>query len=120
MPSELEEHIGLRIRRRRLHLGLTQDALARDMDVSYQQVQKYEAGANRISASRLLELARVMDVPIDYFFDGHSPKGPADAESIAHSSAAIETCRSLDSITQRPVRQAVDALLRAIAARQRP
>ncbi len=66
----LDEYIGARMRLRRLLLGMSQDALSAKLSVSFQQVQKYEKGTNRISAARLFELARALDVPVQYFYGG--------------------------------------------------
>ena len=65
----LERRIGLKIRQRRLELGLTQQDLADKLGLSYQQVQKYETGLNRISAGRLSLVAKILLTPLDYFFD---------------------------------------------------
>ena len=65
----LERRIGLKIRERRLELGLTQQDLADNLGLSYQQVQKYETGLNRISAGRLSLVAKILLSPLDYFFD---------------------------------------------------
>lgn len=67
-PTDL--HVGVRLRMRRTQLRMTQSKLAEALGVTFQQVQKYERGANRISASKLLEAAHVMGVPIGYFFEG--------------------------------------------------
>lgn len=70
MPSHpVDVHVGRRFRQRRSLLGLSQTAVANAAGLTFQQIQKYERGSNRISASRLLEFAKVLDVPISYFFD---------------------------------------------------
>src|SRR4051794_1800670 len=66
----IDQHVGERIRLRRTERGLTQEQLADALDVSYQQVQKYETGANRISAGRIWEIARKLAVEVGYFFEG--------------------------------------------------
>ncbi|CAI9122172.1 helix-turn-helix domain-containing protein [Brytella acorum] len=63
-------HVGQRIRLRRTLMGLSQEKLGEALGLTFQQVQKYERGANRVSASRLYELARVMEVPVSFFYDG--------------------------------------------------
>ena len=70
MSDEIDVHIGRRVRRRRRLLGLTQQQVAGACGVRFQQIQKYECGANRVSAARLWRLARALDVPVGYFFDG--------------------------------------------------
>ena len=68
MPNPVDVHVGARIRMRRLLLGMNQETLASALGLTFQQVQKYEGGANRVSASRLSEMARILSVPISYFF----------------------------------------------------
>ncbi len=66
----IDEYIGSRIRIRRNLLGLSQDQLAKNLNISFQQVQKYEKGNNRIAGSRIWQLARTLNIPVSYFFDG--------------------------------------------------
>jgi len=73
MTNEIDFHIGKRLRRRRRLLGLTQQQLAESVGIRFQQIQKYECGANRVSASRLFELSESLDVPAQYFYDGLAP-----------------------------------------------
>ncbi len=68
-PNPIDVHVGSRMRLRRRLLGMSQEKLGEAIGLSFQQVQKYEWGSNRISASRLFELARVLDVPVGFFFD---------------------------------------------------
>lgn len=68
-PNPVDMHVGARLRLRRTLLGLSQEKLGEAIGLTFQQVQKYERGANRIGASRLFDIARVLDVPIGYFFD---------------------------------------------------
>ena len=70
MADETDLHVGKRLRRRRRLLGMTQQDLASQVGVRFQQIQKYECGANRITASRLYDLARAMNVSVQYFYDG--------------------------------------------------
>jgi transcriptional regulator with XRE-family HTH domain len=70
MPSHpVDVHVGTRLRQRRTLLGMSQTKLASSVDLTFQQIQKYERGANRMGASRLFEFAKVLDVPVSYFFD---------------------------------------------------
>ena len=68
-PNPIDVHVGARIRLRRTLLGISQVALAEAIGLTFQQVQKYEKGNNRVSSSRLFDLARILDVPLSYFFD---------------------------------------------------
>lgn len=73
-PNAIDVHVGNRLRLRRSLLGMTQEVLAKELGLTFQQVQKYERGANRISASRLYDLCRVLGVPVSYFFDDMTPE----------------------------------------------
>lgn len=69
-PKPTDKHVGARIRMRRLMIGMTQTGLGHAIGLTFQQIQKYEKGTNRISASRMQQVARVLDVPMSFFFDG--------------------------------------------------
>lgn len=69
-PGPVDRHIGSRVRTRRVTLGMSQEKLADALGLTFQQVQKYEKGANRIGASRLLHIASILDVSIEFFFEG--------------------------------------------------
>lgn len=71
-PNPVDVHVGSRVRLRRTLLGLSQEKLGDALGLTFQQVQKYERGANRIGASRLFDLSRVLDVPVSFFFDDMS------------------------------------------------
>lgn len=72
--SPIDVHVGTRVRLRRTLLGMSQEKLGEALGLTFQQIQKYERGVNRIGASRLFDLARVLDVPIGFFFDDMSPE----------------------------------------------
>lgn len=69
IPNPVDIHVGIKVRERRTLLGISQTQLADMLGITFQQVQKYERGKNRISCSRLVDLASVLDIEIDYFFD---------------------------------------------------
>lgn len=69
-PNPVDVHVGIRLRLRRTLLGMSQEKLGEAIGLTFQQVQKYERGVNRIGASRLWELSRVLDVPVSFFFEG--------------------------------------------------
>ena len=73
-PHPVDVHAGARLKQRRKLLGITQTNLGDAIGLTFQQVQKYERGANRISASRLYDLARVLDVPVNFFFEDMPPE----------------------------------------------
>ncbi len=73
-PSPIDVHVGSRVRLRRTLLGMSQEKLGEALGLTFQQVQKYERGVNRIGASRLFDISRVLDVPIGFFFDDMPPE----------------------------------------------
>lgn len=88
-PNPVDLHVGARIRMRRKVLGVSQEKLAEELGLTFQQVQKYERGANRVSASKLYEIARALSAPVAYFFEGLTdPSIPGsvceDAEQFMH------------------------------------
>ncbi len=72
----IDVHVGKRVRERRVQLGMSQKILAKSVGVSFQQIQKNERGTNRIGASRMFELSKVLDVPVSFFFDDLPPQPP--------------------------------------------
>ncbi|MEI7931449.1 MAG: helix-turn-helix transcriptional regulator [Alphaproteobacteria bacterium] len=82
MANDIDLHLGKRLRRRRRLLGLTQQQLAGACGVRFQQIQKYECGANRISAARLFQLSEALEVPVGYFYDGISGAAQAVANDV--------------------------------------
>ncbi|MDD9726215.1 helix-turn-helix transcriptional regulator [Roseovarius sp. SK2] len=70
MPHPVDVHVGKRIRHRRWLVGMTQQQLAESVGIKFQQIQKYETGANRVSASRLWDIADALDVEVSFFFEG--------------------------------------------------
>ena len=78
-PNPIDKHVGARLRMRRLMVGMSQGRLGESLDVTFQQIQKYEKGTNRIGASRLQQLARVLEVPPAFFFEGAPATEPGKA-----------------------------------------
>lgn len=74
-PDPIDIEVGRRIRARRLSTGLSQSSLAKGLDLTFQQVQKYEKGVNRVGAGRLQRIAHILDVPVTFFFDGQLRQG---------------------------------------------
>lgn len=117
----IDQHVGERIRLRRTELGLTQEQLADALDVSYQQVQKYETGANRISAGRIFEIARKLGVDVGFFF-GDLAIDAEPAAPLEHGGrhrSAIELVRKFAQITDPDVRAAIAGLVKTIVDRER-
>lgn len=75
MPHPVDVHVGKRLRLRRTILGMSQESLGDSIGVTFQQVQKYERGINRMGASRLYDFSRVLQVPVSFFFEGFSDQG---------------------------------------------
>lgn len=120
--ASIERHIGKRLRDRRIELGITQEELAATINVSYQQIQKYEIGANRLPASRLHLLAKRMDVPMQFFFDSVDDNA-TEAPQIEHGGrqrATIEAIRASTYINDQNVKVALSGLIKAVVARQDP
>ena len=82
IPDPIDSYVGARLRMRRMLVGMSQEKLGAALSITFQQIQKYEKGANRISASRLQEIARILQVPPSFFFDG-APSGQAPASGFA-------------------------------------
>lgn len=125
--NDVDIHVGARIRLRRTALGLTQEKLADALGLTFQQVQKYEKGANRVGASRLFDLARVLEVPIGYFFDELTAPAPilaAPTHGDMHAMPSfdpsvkretLELMRAYGNIRDPVVRRRVYDLARALA-----
>ncbi len=125
-PDPIDVHVGGRVRLRRMVLGMSQDALGKALGLTFQQVQKYEKGANRIGAGRLMQLSELLDVPIQFFYDDYdTPIGAVgfaengnDADpfmELLHSQEGVELCRHYASIDDPKVRKRVLELVRSIA-----
>jgi transcriptional regulator with XRE-family HTH domain len=102
MSDDIDFHLGKRMRRRRRLLGLTQEQLANACGVRFQQIQKYECGANRVSAARLFRIASALDVQMNYFFEGLS-----EGASLVRDEPT-EVVRSHPALGERPRRQLLD------------
>jgi len=120
-PSPTDKHVGARVRMRRLMLGLSQEKLADGLGLTFQQVQKYEKGANRISAGRLQRIAEVLGVPVAFFFapddtQKSSPSGSVDVEfSFLQTEGALRLARAYARIKQPALRLKLLRLTEAIA-----
>src|SRR5436305_2540619 len=113
--AAIDDHVGARIRERRIMLGLTQQQLAEMIGVTYQQAHKYERGINRVSAGRLYEIARVLNAPITYFYEGLGQEQPRPATP--HKRMLREIARNFAEIQNEKHQEAVSQLARALAGR---
>jgi transcriptional regulator with XRE-family HTH domain len=84
-PNPIDLHVGSRVRMRRKLLRISQEKLAEGLELTFQQVQKYERGANRISASKLFEIAKALSTPVAYFFEGLNAPAHSDVMGFAES-----------------------------------
>ncbi len=91
----IDRHVGEQIRLRRLQIKMSQQALAQACNVTFQQVQKYERGSNRVSASMLVRIARRLDVPVAFFFEGLEQPAAGDGKSSAEIVAARDAMREM-------------------------
>lgn len=124
-PAEVDMHVGARIRMRRRFLGFTQQTLAESLGLTFQQVQKYERGANRVSASKLYDIARALNVPVPYFFEGLADTGSDGDDAARGAEQSIreflmtaegqELATLYPRIVQSRLRRQVLELVRAIA-----
>lgn len=115
MGNDIDVHLGKRLRRRRRLLGLTQQQLAGSVGVRFQQIQKYECGANRISAARLWSLSEALEVPVGYFYDGLSEpvRRPAaeaagDGGEMFARKETLDLIRAYYQLSERPRRRLLD------------
>jgi transcriptional regulator with XRE-family HTH domain len=116
--AQIDNHVGARIRERRIMLGLTQQQLAELIGVTYQQAHKYERGINRVSAGRLFEIARVLSVPISYFYEGIGEAGTRQVSP--RERMMLEIARNFAEITNERHQEAVSQLARALASTNTP
>jgi transcriptional regulator with XRE-family HTH domain len=119
IPHPIDVHVGKRIRIRRLCLGMNQTDLADALGLTFQQVQKYEHGTNRVSASRLSVVAEILGVPISFFFDGLKPSTPKENElrERLERPETIELFRLYYAIPDGCVRRQVLQMVNAVAER---
>src|SRR4051794_18092178 len=130
-PSPIDVHVGGRVRLRRTLMGMSQERLGEALGLTFQQVQKYERGVNRIGASRLFDLARVLDVPIGFFFDdmpdslgggvnpmrraaGFAEQQEGFEDDTLHRRETLELVRAYYRITDGSVRKRVFELIKSL------
>lgn len=119
-PHPVDRHVGLRIRMRRKEMGVSQERLAEALGITFQQVQKYERGANRVSASKLWEIASALKTPVAYFYDGLGDQETLSAQRDAAqeflcSSEGIELVSAFPRISEPAIRRKIVELVRVCA-----
>jgi transcriptional regulator with XRE-family HTH domain len=128
--NPMDVHVGSRVRLRRMLLGMSQEKLGEHLGLTFQQVQKYEKGVNRIGASRLFDLAKVLGVPVQFFYD-EAPSGAQSAGAVLHGFAeqpdesyvveflgsreGLELNKAFARISDPKVRRSIVELVRALA-----
>ncbi|MDQ2090032.1 helix-turn-helix domain-containing protein [Marimonas arenosa] len=112
MAHPVDVHVGKRIRHRRWLVGMTQQQLAEQVGIKFQQIQKYETGANRVSASRLWDISEALDVPVSFFFEGLDAEAvkPGDAvpADLMGDKEALDLVRSYYAIPENQRRRLFD------------
>ena len=111
--AAIDRHVAARIRERRIRLGLTQQQLGEMIGLSDQQIYKYECGLNRVSASSLYEIARLLNEPITYFYDGLSEEAARPATP--RQRVLLETTRNFAAIKNEKHQEAFSQLVRVLA-----
>ena len=124
-PDPTDKHVGSRIRMRRMMLGISQEKLGEALGLTFQQVQKYEKGTNRIGASRLQHISEVLQVPVSFFFDGGpvgttpasgfaEPESPAYVSDFLATSEGLALTKAFVQIKDSRVRRRIVDLVEAI------
>lgn len=125
-PNPVDVHVGSRVRLRRMLVGLSQEKLGDSMGLTFQQIQKYEKGVNRIGASRLFKLSQVLDVPVQFFFEGmpaeeapgipgmSEPKSESFLYEFLNTRDGLELNRAFIKVGDADVRRSVIELVRSL------
>ncbi len=129
-PHPVDVHVGRRLRLKRTFLGMSQEAVGKQIGVTFQQIQKYERGINRMGASRLYDFAKALGVPVSYFFEGFGdyaiddtnmlmaaePNAPAFEHEQLNNRETLEVMRAYSRIKNPALRKRVVELIKAMAA----
>lgn len=127
-PNPIDTHVGARVRMRRVLIGMSQEKLGERLGLTFQQVQKYEKGTNRIGASRLQQISEILSVPVSYFFEGAPLRAPESPTGFAEegvsstyvvdflsTSEGLQLNKAFTRIKDAKTRRKVVELVRAIA-----
>ncbi|HEY8565078.1 MAG TPA: helix-turn-helix transcriptional regulator [Beijerinckiaceae bacterium] len=126
-PNPIDKHVGARLRMRRMLVGMSQEKLGQAVGITFQQVQKYEKGTNRVSASRMHQIGQVLGVPVEFFYEGasalgsgqagfaESPGASYQAENLLSTSEGIQLMRAFTRIADSRVRRKIVDLAEALA-----
>jgi transcriptional regulator with XRE-family HTH domain len=130
-PNPVDKYVGSRVRMRRIMLGMSQEKLGEALGLTFQQVQKYEKGTNRVGASRIQQISEILQVPVSFLFEGGpsaaaSPDGFSEGTSPAYGSDFLATSeglaltRAFTRITDAKLRRSIVDVVEQIAAREAP
>ena len=122
LPTDVDRHVGARIRSLRKQLGISQQQLAEQLGLTFQQIQKYERGTNRVSASKLYETAGILRVPVSYFFEGleelateaQADTSEREVRAFLQTDEGVELARTFPRVTRGDLRKRVLELVRGI------
>ncbi len=125
-PHPIDIYVGSRVKLRRMILGMSQETLGKSLGLTFQQIQKYEKGVNRIGASRMFELSELLDVPVQFFYDGFGGRSKAargfaedhpgeGVMDLVNSPEGVQLCRYFSEIRDPEVRKRVLDLVKSIA-----
>ena len=127
-PNPIDAHVGSRMRMRRMAIGMSQATLGERLGLTFQQVQKYEKGMNRMGSSRLQQVADILQMPVSFFFeggiegpyssDGHTPS-PTYIDDFTSSEEGLRLAKAFISIPRSAVRQRIVMLVTELAAAKR-
>jgi transcriptional regulator with XRE-family HTH domain len=129
-PNPVDKYVGSRVRMRRIMLGMSQEKLGEALGLTFQQVQKYEKGTNRVGASRIQQIAEILQVPVSFLFEG-GPTGTANADGGTSPSPSfvsdflataegLALTRAFTRISDAKLRRSIVELVEQIAAHQSP
>ncbi|MEH6952015.1 helix-turn-helix domain-containing protein [Nitrobacter sp. NHB1] len=131
-PNPVDKHVGSRVRMRRIMLGMSQEKLGEALGLTFQQVQKYEKGTNRVGASRIQQISDILQVPVSFLFEGNPGTGiavagglseapsPAYVSDFLATSEGLALTRAFTRITDAKLRRSIVDLVEQIAAREPP
>lgn len=132
VPNSVDKHVGSRVRMRRMMLGMSQEKLGEALGLTFQQVQKYEKGTNRVGASRIQQISEILQVPVSFLFEGGSTgassrtEGMSEAPSPAYitdflaTSEGLALIRAFTRISDAKLRRSIVNMVEQIAARETP
>ena len=117
-PNPIDKHVGSRVRMRRMLIGMSQEKLGEALGLTFQQVQKYEKGVNRVGAARLQQIATALDVPVTFFYDGDGKSREVESLLFLDSAFSLRLLRAYSKIKDQTVQRQLVSLMESIAANE--